>query len=260
MSQKKKTVLVVTVSLILCFAAAVGGYKGARYIADSITVKAEENAEKAGLFKPKEIEEITLPDEKSLIERDSENRVVLKKTRPLSLITVTDYETGKIEKIAVEIFDTVKMKADFIYFDPDISYTMTASLFRKLANGNVLLPQTVTLRELYSYYGADTAYAAAKKIVGELMDMEIDRYISYSIENAPEDFMIEKMTALGMKELFDEREARLTDAEKQEEEAVAMYCDSLRDADIYITSAPVIKRNESCFADISALYQIILDL
>ena len=259
-SKKKKNTLYVTAAVFLSLAAAVGGYKGARYIANSITVKAEENAEKAGLFTPKEFREETLPDKNSLIERDSEDRVVLKKTRPISLITVTDYETGKLEKMAVEIFDTVKMKVDFLYLNPDISFTMSASLYRQLANGNVLLPQTVTFRELYAYYGADSAYAAAKKIIGEMIGLEIDRYISYSLENAPEDFMIEKMTALGVKELFDERDARLTDAEKQGEEAVLPYCEALRDADVSGVTVPVIKRNESCFADISALYQIILDL
>ena len=52
MSKGKKKLIFTTIAVFLCMAAAFGGYKGARYIADRITVKAEINAEKAGLFRP----------------------------------------------------------------------------------------------------------------------------------------------------------------------------------------------------------------
>jgi len=253
-SGKKKGTIFVIVSVFLCIAAAIGGYKGSRYIADRITVKAEENAERAGLFKPSAS---AIENGSNTVDDLDEKISPIKNNRPSSVIFVTDFETGKIEKLALEIIDTINMSAKYIYFDTDISYTITPALYRKLANGNVLLPQTVKLKELYGYYGADTAFEAGRKIVGELVGKEIDYYISLSKEYAPEDFMIERVTALGLKELHTPHENRLSDIPENEDSILGSYGEKLKDSDVKTVEAPVIKRNESCFLDVSGLWEIL---
>ncbi|MBR4343980.1 MAG: hypothetical protein IKP88_15000 [Lachnospiraceae bacterium] len=260
---KKKDIIFVSTAVVLCLAAAVGGYKGSRYIADSITVKAEQNAEKAGLFKPRILIEIESREtEKNTVNGDGsqgpeEKITVIRNSRPLSIIYVTDFETGKIEKIALEIFDTINMSAEYIFFDTDISYTMTASLYRSLANGNVLLPQTIRLKELYGYYGADAAFDAGRRIVSELIGREVDHYISLSKEDVPEDFMMERVTVLGMIELHSAGETRLTDISEEEEAMLRDYGEKFRESDIKSGQAPVIRRNESCFIDVAGLWEIL---
>ena len=258
MSKGKKKLIFTTIAVFLCMAAAFGGYKGARYIADRITVKAEINAEKAGLFRPSV--KTTNPDLTEAGDPEESGDKALKllsKGRILSLVYVTDYENGKIDRLALEVFDTINMSAAVIYLDPEISYTMTASLYRKLANGNVLLPQTVKLSELYGYYGVENAYEAGTDILSELIGLEIDHYIAFSGEYVLEDFLEERMTALGLKELHEPREDRLTSIPAEEEAVMITYMENISDRDVKVYDAPVIKRNESCFADLAGLWTLL---
>lgn len=260
MSKGKKKLIFTTIAVFLCMAAAFGGYKGARYIADRITVKAEINAEKAGLFRPQvRTNEADVTEAGDPEDTGDTALKILSKGRVLSLVYVTDYETGKIDRLALEVFDTINMSASIIYLDPEISYTMTASLYRKLANGNVLLPQTVKLSELYGYYGVENAYEAGKDILSELIGLEIDHYISFSKEYVLEDFLEERMTALGLKELHEQREDRLTSIASEEEAVMITYMENFSDRDVKVYDAPVIKRNESCFADLPGLWSLLKD-
>ena len=161
MSKKRKhTPWLVIAAISISILAGLGAYKGARLLADEITTDAEKQAEKAGLFKPEGIEDDM---SKKLVNGEG----TVEKLRPMNLIYSVNYETGKIEKLAVQIFDTVSMKVSFVYFDPEITYTMTGTLYRSLANGNVLVPQTVRLSELYSYYGNASAFDAGRRIISE---------------------------------------------------------------------------------------------
>ena len=254
MSKKRKTGLwLVLLALSVSVLAGVGAYKGAHLLADEITTDAEKQAEKAGLFKPEGVES-------DMTAKILNGEKTAEKLRPVSLIYSVNYENGKIEKIAVEIFDTVSMKASFVYFDPEITYTMTGTLYRSLANGNVLVPQTVTLSELYSYYGNASSFEAGRKIMSELLGLEIDHYSAFSKENIPEDFLVERVTALGLKELFEKKEGKETDLTHEQEASYRELVSYMSDEDVKVSEAPVIKRNESCFADVTGLWEILRDL
>ena len=246
----KKSILSVTFFILLCVLAAVGGYKGSRALADSITVQAEQNAEKAGLFR--------IPETKSNPEQNNKNQTGSGILRPYSLIYIVDYEIGKVEGLILEQLDTIGMSARFLYLDTDILYTMTPELYKRLVTGNVLLPQTVTFKELYSYYGNETVFDAGKKIVGELLGVEIDHYIVCSSEKVSREFKIERITSLGLKELYEESEQEITDISEEDRKAYLELCEYITDKDIYIYDAPVLRRNESCFADVNAILEILV--
>lgn len=254
MSKKRKTGLwLVFLALSVSVLAGLAAYKGAKLLADEITTDAEKQAEKAGLFKPEGMEDSVA--EKIL---NGENKV--EKLRPANLVYSVNYENGKIEKIAVQIFDTVSMKVSFIYFDSAITYTMTGTLYRALANGNVLVPQTVTLSELYSYYGNSSAFDAGRKIVSELLGLEIDYYSAFSKEDISEDFVIERATALGCEELYEKRDGKETNLSHEQEKGFCDLTGYISDQDVKSYEAPVIKRNESCFADVTGLWEILRDI
>lgn len=247
MGKGKKKLLLFLAGASICLLAAVFCYKGARLLADEITVEAEKNAEKAGLFKPKGIEE-------EVSARLVSGEKTINKIRPLTLIYIMDYETGKVEQLSVMVFDTVDMTASFIYFDPEISYTMTGTLYRSLANGNVLVPQTVRMSGLYGYYGNLAAFEAGRKIMSELMGMEVDYYISLSKEDAHYSIMEGKADIKDLEALFDTDETE-TDIGQGEEEAFKSFIPYIEEVKAY--EAPVIKRNESSFADVVGLWGIL---
>ena len=253
--KKKSHIRLIFAAVSFCILAALAGYKGARYLASRITSEAEQNAEKAGLFKPQGVEE----DLTEQIINGTRNET-LSKLRPLFLLYVVDYETGKLEDIVLEIFDTVSMEVSFVYIDPDITYTMTGSLYRALANENVLVPQTVKFSEMYGYYGTPAAFDAARKIAGEMLGTPIDYYAAYTLDQGGDELSIKRITALGVKELYDPEKEEHTDLTEEERSGYAKLAGYLKDRDIKIYEAPVIKHNESCFLDIAGTWEILGEL
>ncbi len=254
MSKKRKhTPWLVIAAISISILAGLGAYKGARLLADEITTDAEKQAEKAGLFKPEGIEDDM---SKKLVNGEG----TVEKLRPMNLLYSVNYETGKIEKLAVQIFDTVSMKVSFVYFDPEITYTMTGTLYRSLANGNVLVPQTVRLSELYSYYGNASAFDAGRKIISELLGVEVDYYSAFSKEDISEDFQVERVTALGCKELLQKKDGKETNLTHAKEDSFVGLTSYINDGDVKTYEAPVIKRNESCFTDITGVWEILREI
>lgn len=253
--KKKSHIRLIFAAVSFCILAALAGYKGARYLASRITSEAEQNAEKAGLFKPQGVEE----DLTEKIINGTES-TPLSKLRPSTLMYVVDYETSKIEYLALEVFDTVSMEASFIYIDPDVSYTMTGSLYRALANGNVLVPQTVKFSELYGYYGTPAAFDAGKKIAGEMLGTPIDYYAAYTAEQGGDELSIKRITSLGLKSLYDRNVTEHTDLTEEESLGYAELIGYLKDKDIKVYEAPVIKHNESCFLDVAGTWEILGEL
>lgn len=253
MSRKRKNGIWLTVAAIsVSLLAGLGAYKGARLLADGMTTEAEKNAEKAGLFKPEGLEE-------GISSKIVSGEKTVNKICPLTLVYVTDYESGKIENLAVQVFDTVGMKVSFITLDPEIMYTMTGTLYRALANGNVLVPQTVKMRELYGYYGNPAAYEAGRKIVSELLGTDIDHYTALSKEKTPEAFTGGEIKATDLKMLFD-AEDRETSFSKEEEKVYSELYEYLEDPDVKVYEAPVISRNESCFVDVTGVWEILAEV
>ena len=248
--KRKKGFWLVIAALSVSLLAGLGAYKGSRLLADEITTDAEKQAEKAGLFKPADVE--SKVSSKLVNEEKTVNKL-----RPKSLIYVVNFETGKVEKLAVQVFDTVSMAVTFVYFDMDITYTMTGTLYRALANGNVLVPQTVTISELYSYYGNESAFEAGRKILSEMLGTDIEYYIALSKENAPDDFVLERVTALGLKELYGKSKGRDTNLESEEEEVFENLSSYIEDSAIKGYEAPVIRRNESCFVDVTGVWSVL---
>ena len=91
----------------------------------------------------------------------------------------------------------------------------------------------------------------------KLIGMDIDYYISLSKDDAPGDLMIERLTALGLKELYEDRAGKETDLKGDDEAAFAKLCLYLSDSDVKGYEAPVIRRNESCFADVVGIWEIL---
>ncbi len=95
---------------------------------------------------------------------------------PVDLLFVTNSETGRIEKILIEILGCIPGKLYLIGIDTDVSCTMSAKLYGELTPDNTELPQTVTFSELYRYYHNDKAYDAGRRIISELINFNILYY------------------------------------------------------------------------------------
>lgn len=114
---------------------------------------------------------------------------------PVSIVFVTNSETGKIEHILIEILRCAANKLDYIRIDPEVSYTMSAKLYSSLTPDNTELPQTVTFSELYRYYHNDKAYEAGRQIVNEMINFNAPYYTAVTDVAFDEFIVIEKAKA-----------------------------------------------------------------
>lgn len=174
-----KTVLIVLLAVILIAAAVFGGFAGAGYLKNrSFPNAVSEN------------EPSRDPVYDNTYEVTEGSYTALNMT-PVTAVFVVNSETGRVDNVFIEILRCNEVKLDFIRLAPEISYTMSSSLYSELCAGNTQLPQTVTLSELYRYYHNDKAYEAGRKIISELInfnvlyytgiyDKDFEKYISVS--------------------------------------------------------------------------------
>ncbi len=206
---------------------------------------------------------------------------------PLNIIYAYNPSSGKVEHMVLEVLNCSGLLAGYIYIDPAVAYTMSSELYRRLANQNALLPQSVTFSKLYSYYDGEKAYDAGRRILTEMLGIEIGYYTALNIGDFMSVFGVVPDTSAEaglMKPVFHEAQNRffgpvsLTEninrdtGEGKMERAVknaatnwspenrkkyALIYAQLRDEDILCTGAPVIRKNESTELDCSRAADII---
>lgn len=180
MNKRIKNVIFFSISFILVVCAMVAGYYEANAIAEGITQEADERikqsaqAEQTGLTEGASAEAVTADGGES-----DENGKITVAPKFTELICSLDEASGEIDDIVIHITDCIGMQTIFIYLEPECGYTMSSGLYRDLASGNVILPQTVRLSKLPEYYGENSrekAMGALKRIVSELLGYEVDYY------------------------------------------------------------------------------------
>lgn len=291
---KKNTILLFIACVLLVVLAVAAGFYFSRGIAENITAEAEKRA-----FTP-EADRETVEDghygKKSGMEADMSSEEVMYENgldeaeddgtslsqMPVNIMFVNNPASGKLEHMVLEVLNCSEPVAAYIYIDPAISYTMSSDLFRKLANQNALLPQTVTFSRLYSYYDSEKAYDAGRRILAEMLGIEINYYTAFNIGDFMSAFsVIEEASDSGTlkKAVFHSENNRFfSNPEKsgQEEGSLekalknavsnwkhetrkkyALVYEQLRESDIFCESAPVIRNNESCELDCSRTADII---
>lgn len=277
----KKTIPGVLLGILLVTAAALAGYLGAGKIAERITGEAEKNAfstkvdaDGASDEKPSDISHTDKTDDGH---RDdglptAVNSEPEMKPEVFDLIYAVNPENGSVEQLILEDLDCVNGVLRYLCIDPGISYTVSGSLFRSLANGNATMPQYVTFSKIYTYYGSEKAYDAGRRILEEMLGIKIDYYTAVPLS----DFMSVFETAdyengraasvhVSKRQVFGENGGteefsgfaaeRLKNAESSrsmaEREIYAGIYGSLDENNILFLTAPVKKNNESMTMDTS---------
>lgn len=194
------------------------------------------------------------------------------------LIFSVNPESGDIDGLIVSELDCINTELSFYLLDNDIAYTMSGSLFSTLTVSNIRLPQTVTLGRLYSYYGSEDVYDAARRIVEEMLGVEIPSYIVYENDelsryitiggrnddrlklHAPFTQLVNGLTdtpgsSLGaVKKLTEGKKSNRTVDDRIRYLEVI---DGLTDDDVYLETVPVKEHNESVEVDYSSWYGMI---
>ncbi|MCQ2496650.1 MAG: hypothetical protein MJ131_08685 [Lachnospiraceae bacterium] len=303
MTKNTKSVLWLLLCILLVAGAAVAGYYFSQKIAHNITAEAENGllgtgsvAQNDGLLGTGAVAQNDVDSEGINSEGGLDTHSVTpvdtasdtgssypKKLSLLNLVFATNPGTGKIEHIILEGLDCVQPLLSFIYIDPDISYTMSSGLFRKLANKNALLPQTVTFSELYRYYENDKAYEAGQSILGEMLGLEIDYYTALTLADFMSVFRIEATNTddgkktnravlnITRKQAFESSKNADSSADYmntklknalsswtyEQRTAYIPLLDSLEASQLQYLSAPVKRNNESTELDCSAVAAMI---
>lgn len=245
-------------SLILILTAVFGGFKLATDYKEKLLTEngVDRNSDRA--------------DGVDLPEGDKGTKAALTMT-PINIALAVNTETGRIEHVLVEIFRAGSGQLDYIRIAPEVSYTMTSSLYTELIAANTELPQTVTLSEIYRYYHSDKAYDAMRRIVGEMLNTGILYYTATDIGTFEKFVSIHDTSAGFSAEFAVDREKAVSSdygtpgsikgvLETALEGAVTNWsvADRLRYLDVYelldeesvcFTNAPVIELNETCELD-----------
>ena len=177
--------------------------------------------------------------------------------------------------------NTYNSRLDYIRIDTDVMYTMSSSLYSSLTPENTTLPQTVTFSQLYRYYENDHAYDAGRRMIGELLSMNIDYYCALPESDFERVFKIrqDENEAIvgfaadgeqvrngygteGSTEGFIGRilENSVTNLSFSQRLGYLDIYDSLEAGDISFTNAPIRENNESCWLDTEAMAGMLYDL
>lgn len=279
--KKKKTFLTVTIGILLVSAAALAGYLGAGKIAERITGEAEKNAFSTSVdtdgASAEKSADISRTDKADDGPRDDGLSTVITdepemKPEVFDLIYAVNSENGTVEQLILEDLDCVNGVLRYLCIDPGISYTVSESLFRSLANGNATMPQYVTFSKIFTYYGSEKAYDAGRRILEEMLGIKIDYYTAVPIGDFMSVFEIaasengrEASVHVSKRQVFGENDGtegfsgftadRLKNAESSrsmaEREIYADVYGLLDESNILFLTAPVKKNNESMTMDTS---------
>lgn len=107
------------------------------------------------------------------ISRYTSRKTTPASTTPTQLVISVDPDTEKIEHIFIEIFRSSDAAIDLINIPSDVTYLLSSSLYAELTAGNPRLSQSITLSEMYRYYGSDACYEAARRIVSEMINFNL---------------------------------------------------------------------------------------
>lgn len=201
---------------------------------------------------------------------------------PVNVVFEVNSETGRIENILIEILRCASVRLDYIRIAPEVSYTMTSTLYSTLTVDNTELPQTVTLSELYRYYHNEHAYEAGVKILSEMLNYNI-KYYTAIFDTELERVMTiqDSSTGLSMGFCVSSKEARgtaygsegsvkgiiekclenaATDWEVSDRLRYLDTYDALTEESVTFTNAPVKELNETCELDITGTDAILFGI
>ena len=275
MKKKSKSILFLILSLLLITAAVFGGFA----LAKSIFNGSGKNPDP--YHNPERPSSSGTPGPAQVHDPGSKTGVLA--ANPTEIIYDVDPETGKIEQIILSILNTYTSKLDYIRIDTDVMYTMSSSLYSSLTPRNTTLPQTVTFSQLYRYYDNNLAYDAGRRMIGELLNMNIDYYCALPEQDFDMIFAIRQEQdgnettvrfandgeqvkngygTEGSAEGFIGRilENAVTNLGFTQRLGYLDIYDSLEAGDISFTNAPVCENNESCWLDTDAMAGMLYDL
>lgn len=266
-SGNKSKIIIVLLCVLLVFSAVIGGYVFSNRLARSIVEGEQDNhsledkIETEVSSKDNQADEIDLREDEA-VAGDTEDSTGSSAIVPVpidmhpanvSFLINEDYE---VVTIYLELLDCVKMEYFSMKFSGDISYTMTSELYRELTASNVTLPQTVKFSELYHYYDDDRSFEAGKKILSEMLGINVGYYTGVSVNKYYNTYVNDSA-----QEIEYELEAMLKEAVtnwdySQRYKYLPVYS-SLRATDVWYEEAPVGKKNESTVPDVSGIVALI---
>lgn len=93
-----------------------------------------------------------------------------------SLIFCENNETGKIEKILIEICNRNTSNLDYITIPMETKITLTNNFYKKLYNIDPNIPQIILVSELDKYFNKKDIYEYTVAIIQDLIDIKINYY------------------------------------------------------------------------------------
>ncbi|MDF2537042.1 MAG: putative rane protein [Herbinix sp.] len=93
-----------------------------------------------------------------------------------NLIYCIDNQTGKIDKILLEIFHCKNKKLSYITIPVKTQFTMTDILYRRLITVNPSVPQVIKLSNITKYFDQDAVYDYGVLLMEDLLKIKISYY------------------------------------------------------------------------------------
>lgn len=93
-----------------------------------------------------------------------------------NLIYSFNDETGEIEQIVLEIFNTYTSNLDYITIPVNTQFAVSNDMFQRLSGVNPDIPQIIKLSEVSKYFEADSVYAYGTVMLEDLLGTDISFY------------------------------------------------------------------------------------
>ena len=93
-----------------------------------------------------------------------------------NLILSVDEETGRINRMLIEICNGNTGNLDYITVPAKLEFTMSYELYKKLASANAEVPQIISMKKVHRFFTGESSYQCVKLLLEDLLDVSFSYY------------------------------------------------------------------------------------
>lgn len=100
-----------------------------------------------------------------------------------NLIYSVNNETGEVQNVVLEIFNSETANLDYITIPGNMQFTISNEMYQRLCVANPDAPQIIKISDIGSYFKKDQVYNYGSIIIEDLLDVDISYYTTMNNEN-----------------------------------------------------------------------------
>ncbi|BBF44822.1 hypothetical protein lbkm_3561 [Lachnospiraceae bacterium KM106-2] len=112
------------------------------------------------------------------VKTNDDNQLIQAKAEEVSknLIFSVNNDTGKIDRLLLEVFHTKTLSMTYVRIPATTQYTMSRGLYEQIVTTNPDAPQTVTISNMFSYFNESSVFDYTVLILNEMLGADASYY------------------------------------------------------------------------------------